>query len=258
MVAPSSLYTLIATIGTYTLTPVGSTIANLEVMHSGEPDNITEKPMNTANVEKESEINDIVNNVALKKELSESAEKLEQSVKTNAESRKTLDDITKEQDHIADEIGHVKLDRIKELNEKKSALLKKIAAIGKTLRVEHDARFPHLVGQPIIVVAKNEEDTMRTANTLAHIEGLRDTMNKIRSPCSSLEHIRSETLKTKRSSNHNRFAVVQKTLDSMSAEERLNYDLKMIEHYEGIIRELEDGIAEADEEIAASWQSYQK
>lgn len=54
----------------------------------------------------------------------------------------------------------------------------------------------------------------------------------------------------------------------MSAEERLNYgtahlhtthkiaDRKMIEHYEGIIREIESGIAKADEELAMAWKSY--
>ncbi|ORM40895.1 uncharacterized protein BXIN_1773 [Babesia sp. Xinjiang] len=258
MVAVASVYTLISSIAAYSLRLVGCN-DNPEVSHS------SHKLQNDAhNIEEptaadiESEIRDITNDVAVKKELSAAAGKLEQSAKTNTESRKTLDGIVKEEDRIREEIGHVKLDRVKELNDRKRELLKKIASIGKTLRVEHDARFPHLAGQPIIIVAKDDDDTKRTANTLAHMEGLSDAMNKIRSPCSSLERIRSDTLQRAKKSNHDRFAVVQKTLDSMSLEERLHYDRNMIEHYEGIIRELEEGIAEADAEIDASWQLYRQ
>ncbi|EDO06680.1 hypothetical protein BBOV_II007300 [Babesia bovis T2Bo] len=231
-------------------------IADLEVKHAGDPESVTKDTPQPGESHEGSVSGNIADDVALKKELSDAASKLSQTAEVNEDSRRTLDSINKEQGRIEKELDQAKVDNINELQERKRAILKRIASLGKTLRVEHDARFPHLIGQPIIIVAKDDDDTKRTANTLAHIEGIKDTLNRIRSPCSSLVQIRSDTLDNVKSNNHNRFAVVQRTLDSMSIEERLNYDRKMIAHYEGIIRELEDGIAEADAEINASWQSY--
>ncbi|GIX63772.1 uncharacterized protein BcabD6B2_32070 [Babesia caballi] len=256
MVAYAYVYTLIATITSHCSLHARGNVVDGTTPEHPPPEAGAAKTTAPSHGASESEGHDIVNDVALKAELSEAAKKLDESAKTAEETRKTLDGIAKEQARIHKEIGETNLQKIKDLTKRKKELLKKIASLGKTLRVEHDAQFPHLIGKPIVIVAKDEDDTKRAANTLAHLEGLRDAMNKVHSPCSSLERIRSTTLTTARQDKHNRFAVVQKTLDSMSAEERLHYDRNMIEHYEGIIREIEDGIAEADAEIAASWNNY--
>ncbi|GBE60847.1 Glutathione import ATP-binding protein, putative [Babesia ovata] len=223
MVGTACVYTLIALLAAHIVPKSSCEIAKTansgaEVHHTVSGNLESEKA-----VDPESEIRDIIHDTALKKELSEAGEKVAKSAEAIEESRKSLDNIVKEQDDISKGIGHAKVDRANELRERKRELLKKIAALGKTLRLEHDARYPHLAGKPIVLVAKDEADTKRAASTLAHIEGLKDTINKIRSPCSSLEHVRSTAMDTSKQNRHNRFVIVQKTLDSMSAEERLHY-----------------------------------
>ncbi|CDR93968.1 membrane protein, putative [Babesia bigemina] len=258
MLGTACVYTLFALLAAHVAQKTSCEIANAANSAAEVHRTVSGDPKSEKAADPETEIRDIIHDTALKKELSEAGEKVAKSAEVVDESRKSLDNITKEREDISKAIGHAKVDRANELRERKRELLKKIAAIGKTLRLEHDARYPHLAGQPIVLVAKNEDDTKRAASTLAHIEGLRDAINQIRSPCSSLERVRSAAMDTSKQNRHNRFVIVQKTLDSMSAEERLHYDRNMIEHYEGIIREIEDSIAKADEEIAASWQNYKQ
>ncbi|UKJ90195.2 hypothetical protein MACJ_001126 [Theileria orientalis] len=188
-----------------------------------------------------------------KEELSNEAVMLDNEVKSMKESKDEMDEIEKKEKELSEQLVDTNYQKLTELVKKRNSLVNKISSVAKTLRMEHDAIYPELKGQPIFIVAKNKDDEKRKANQLAHLEGFEDFMHHITSPCNMMEELRQKSDESKKSNFRDKFETEQKILDSMSSMERLNYDKNMIEHYESIMQEIEKGIQKAEEEIDKSW-----
>ncbi|UKK02268.2 hypothetical protein MACK_001624 [Theileria orientalis] len=188
-----------------------------------------------------------------KQDLSNEAVKLEDEAKSMKESEGQMDELEKKEKEVSEQLVDTNYEKLTELVKKRNAVVNKISSVAKTLRMEHDALYPELKGQPIFIVAKNKDDEKRKANQLAHLEGFEDFMHHITSPCNMMEELRQKSDESKKSNFKDKFETEQKILDSMSSRERLNYDKNMIEHYESIMQEIEKGIQKAEEEIDESW-----
>ncbi|AFZ79056.1 hypothetical protein BEWA_019010 [Theileria equi strain WA] len=191
-----------------------------------------------------------------KDDLSKEAYRLENGVKYITDEKQNIEKIERIGDEIKRKLNDSNGTKLQELINKRNQLLIKISSLGKTLRIEHDAVYPELRGEPIIVIAKNEDDEKRKANQLAHLDGFEDFVHKISSPCSILEDIRKKSLDSTQLNAKDKFKMEQRTLDSMNAQDRLNYDNNMIEHYESLMQELVEGIHKVNDEIEGSWHNY--
>ncbi|KAF5153595.1 hypothetical protein TpMuguga_02g02530 [Theileria parva strain Muguga] len=171
------------------------------------------------------------------------------------ETKDKMKELEKNEEELSEKLRDTNYEKLSELVKKRNLLLNKISEIGKTLRKEHDTFYPELREQPIILIAKSSQDDKRKANQLAHLQGFEDVMNRITSPCNLMEELREKSV-DKKDDTMGKYEREQKVLDSMNWKERLNYDNNMIEHYESIMSEIEEGIRRAEEEIENSWNQF--
>ncbi|XP_952535.1 uncharacterized protein TA11770 [Theileria annulata] len=232
----------------------------IEFQHPKSLNNNNDNNLNNNNINKTTDINNNnVNNSVnnnnnrveiSNKELSEEAYKLNEELKDMGEAKDKMKELEKSEKDLSEKLSDTNYEKLNEL-EKHSGenmthyIQVQLVLINVNIILE-------LREQPIVLIAKSSQDDKRKANQLAHLQGFEDLMNNITSPCNLMEELREKSV-NKNDDMRGKYEREQKVLDSMNWKERLNYDNNMIEHYESIMSEIEEGIRRAEEEIENSW-----